>query len=168
LSSATWTVSDEAGERVASGRFVHAFPPVVEAGGVGYLIDGVSAAFAEADELARLDVDIAAEPANEDPLVHSLAVDGVEWTSGDDGGVVVSGRVANQTAAAVSEAYVCVVLKDAREEVLAAVYDVAVGPLDAGESRTFDTGYPGTPHVGPGDVAIAEAIAIGRETGDQE
>ena len=167
LSGATWTVSDDAGERVAGGRFAHAFPPVVEAGGVAYLIDGVSAAFAEPDELAQLDVEIVGEPASEDATLHPLAVDGIEWSSSDDGGVIVSGRIANQTTADVSEAYVCVVLKDNREEVLAAVYDVAVGPLEAGESRTFDTGYPGTPPVEPGDVGVAEAVAIGRETADQ-
>jgi hypothetical protein len=167
LSGATWTVSDDAGERVASGRFAHAFPPVLEAGGVAYLIDGVSAAFAEPDELARLDVDIEGEPAKEDALVHPLAVDDVKWTSSDDEGVVVSGRIENQSTAAVSEAYVCVVLKGDRQDILAAVYDVAVGPLDAGEARTFDTAYPGTPHVEPRDVATAEAIGIGRAT-DQE
>jgi hypothetical protein len=168
LSGAAWTVSDDAGEHVASGRFVHAFPPVVEAGEVAYLIDGVSAAFAEPDELARLDVEIVGKPASEDAIMHPLAVDIVEWTPSDDGGLSVSGRIENQSTAAVSGAYVCVVLKDDREEVLAAVYDVAVGPLDAGESRTFDTGYPGTPHVESSDVAFAEAVAIGRETADQE
>lgn len=165
LSTATWTVTDDAGDSVASGRFAHAFPPIVEPGGEAFLIDGVSAAFAEADELAKLEVEVQGEPVGDEDGLVALDVADVQWTSDDDG-VVISGRVENPSANAVREAYAAVVLRNDRDEILAAVYDVAIGPLGPGESRPFDTAYPGTPPVDPDEVAIADAVASGeRGTG---
>jgi hypothetical protein len=161
LSTATWMVSDEEGETVASGRFAHAFPPVVPAGGEAYLIDGVSAAFAEADELANLDVNVEGQPPGDDLAPVPLEVAAVEWTSTGDGGVAISGRVENPSADPTRAASVAVVLRNDRDEILAAVYDVAIGPLGAGESRTFETAYPGTPPVDPDEVATADAVATG-------
>jgi hypothetical protein len=161
LSTATWTVTDHAGDSVASGRFAHAFPPIVEPGGEAFLIDGVSAAFAEADELAKLEVEVQGEPVGDEDGLVALDVADVHWTSDDDG-VVISGRVENPSANAVREAYAAVVLRNDRDEILAAVYDVAIGPLGPGESRPFDTAYPGTPPVDPDEVAIADAVASGK------
>jgi hypothetical protein len=161
LSTARWTVTDEEGGAVASGRFAHAFPPVVEPGAEAYLIDGVSAAFAEAGELAKLEVEVEAESEDDDDRPVALTVADVDWTTTDDGGVVVSGRVENPSTDAITDAKAAVVLRNDRDEILAAVYDVAVGPMAAGESRTFDTAYPGTPPVDADDVATVVAIATG-------
>ena len=161
VSNATWAVSDDDGNRIASGRFAHAFPSVLEAGAQGYLIDGVSAAFAQPEELAQLEVEIPGHALDETVVPVALNVADLEWIASTDGGLEVSGRVENPSPALVEEAKVAVVLKDVQDDILCAVYDVAIGPLGAGESRSFDTAYPGTPPVSPGDVAAAEAIATG-------
>lgn len=161
LTGATWVVSDEAGEPVATGRFAHAFPPLVEPGGEAYLIDGVSAAFAEPDELARLEVQVPGEAVGEQETVVALDVADIRWTPADGGGVEVSGRVENRSVNAVRDAYAAVVLKNDQGEILAAVYDVALGTLSAGESGTFHTDYPGTPPIDPRDVAVVKALARG-------
>jgi hypothetical protein len=168
LSTATWTVSDEAGQPVASGRFAHAFPAVVEPGGEAYLIDGVSAAFAEANELATLEVDVQGEPAGHADAPVELEVADVEWTQTDEGGVVASARVENPSTEPVSEVSAAVLIRDGSGEIVAAVYDVAIGSLGPGESRTFDTAYPGTPPVDPDSVASAEGVATGDRGGTVE
>jgi hypothetical protein len=160
LSTATWTVTDDAGDSVASGRFAHAFPPIVEPGGEAFLIDGVSAAFAEADELANLDVEVEGASVGDEHGRVALSVADVEWRA-EDGGLVVSGRVENPSTNAVGETYAAIVLRNDRDEILAAVYDVAIGPLGPGESRAFDTAYPGTPPIDPAEVASADAVATG-------
>jgi hypothetical protein len=164
LSTATWTVVDDAGEEVASGRFAHAFPPVVEPGGEAYLVDGVSAAFAEADELTQLEVRVLGQSAGERDAPVPLEVKNLDWSPTEDGGVTVSGQVENASTEAVREASVAVLLRNDSGEILAAVYDVAIGPLAAGDSRPFDTAYPGTPPVDPAEVAAADAVASGERS----
>ena len=94
-SSARWTVSDDGGRTVASGRFSHAFPPVVRPGSEAYLIDGVSSAFAEPDELAHLEVEIDDRPVEEMDETVSLELSEFSWDRADNGGIQVICRVTN-------------------------------------------------------------------------
>jgi hypothetical protein len=161
-SAASWSVSDGAGDVTARGRFTHAFPGVVAPGGVVFFIDGVSAAFAEPAELAKLDVVMANEPMDEDGTLVPLETNDLSWTIADGGGLEVSGNVSNTSTGTVTDATVGIVVKDARGQVVAGVYSVDLGDLAAGESRPFTTAYPGTPPIDPAIVAGAEAAASGR------
>jgi hypothetical protein len=161
ISSARWAVRDNAGRTVASGRFSHAFPPVVQPGANAYLIDGVSSAFAEPDELAHLDVEIDDRPVDEIDETVSLELSELSWDRADDGGIQVICRVTNPSDQALADTHAAVVLSGERGEILAAVYDVAIGALGPGESRQLDTAYPGTPPVEPQDVTTVDGVAIG-------
>jgi hypothetical protein len=161
-SAASWSVSDEAGDIIARGRFAHAFPDVVAPGGEVYFIDGVSAAFAQPAELATLEVRIAGEPMDDDGTIVAIETNDLSWTAADDGGLEVSGEVSNPSTATVTDATVGIVLKDARGQVVAGVYSVDLGELAAGETRLFVTAYPGTPPIDPAVVASADAAASAR------
>lgn len=157
--AASWSVSDEAGDITARGRFAHAFPGVVAPGGEVMLIDGVSAAFAQPAELAKLDVQISNEPVEDDGTIVALEASDLSWTTADDGGLEVSGEVSNPSTGVVTNGTVGIVLKDARGQIVAGAYSVDLGELAAGETRSFVTAYPGTPRINPADVASAEAAA---------
>ncbi len=161
-SAASWSISDKTGDVTARGRFVHAFPGVVAPGGVVFFIDGVSAAFAEPAELAKLDVVIANEPMDDDGTLVPLETNDLSWTVADGGGLEVSGNVGNTSTGTVTDATVGIVLKDARGQVVGGVYSVDLGELAAGETRPFVTAYPGTPPIDPAIVAGAEAAASAR------
>lgn len=160
-SGTTWTISDDAGRVVSQGRFAHAFPPVVLPGGVVYLIDGVSATFAEPDELAELDVEIGVVQADSVDPVVPLQIANLSLSGTPDGGVNVSGVVTNSSDTPVSEATLGVVLKDAAGDIVGGAYDVAVGGLAPGATRSFETAYPGTPPIDAADVATVEGAASG-------
>ena len=157
----TWTVRNETSGVVASGRFAHAFPPVVLPGGTLYLIDGISATLADPDELDALEVEISGDPQERDADHVTLGIAALSWRGVEDGGLEVSGTITNATNASVRESTVGIVLRDAAGELLGGVYDIALGPLDAGESRVFVTDYPATPPIVVADVASAEAAAAG-------
>ena len=123
------------------------------------LIDGVSAAFAQPAELAKLDVQISSEPMEDDGTIVALEASDLSWTTADDGGLEVSGEVSNPSTGAVTNGTVGIVLKDARGQIVAGAYSVDLGELAAGETRSFVTAYPGTPPINPADVASAEAAA---------
>jgi hypothetical protein len=161
MSSARWTVSDEGGRTVASGRFSHAFPPVVQPGAEAYLIDGVSSTFAEPAELTHLEVDIDDRPVVYEDETLLLELSEISWDRADGGGVQVTCRVTNPSDQAAVDTHGAVVLSGERGEILAAVYDVAIGTLGPGESRQLDTAYPGTPPVEPQDVTTVDGVAIG-------
>jgi hypothetical protein len=161
-STASWAVSDQAGDVVARGHFAHAFPRVVAPGGEVYFIDGVSAAFAQAAELAKLDVGIDNEPMDDDGTIVRLETRDLSWMAADNGGLEVSGEVSNASTRTVTDATVGIVLKDARGQVVAGVYSVDVGELAAGETRRFVTAYPDTRPVDPAVVASADAAASAR------
>jgi len=161
-STASWAVSDQAGDVVARGHFAHAFPRVVAPGGEVYFIDGVSAAFAQAAELAKLDVGIDNEPMDDDGTIVRLETRDLSWMAADNGGLEVSGEVSNASTRTVTDTTVGIVLKDARGQVVAGVYSVDVGELAAGETRRFVTAYPDTRPVDPAVVASADAAASAR------
>ena len=118
-SAASWSVSDEAGDITARGRFTHAFPGVVAPGEEVYFIDGVSAAFAQPAELAELEVRILGEPMDDDGTIVRLETSELSWKAADDGGLEVSGEVSNPSTGTVTGATVGIVLKDARDQVIA-------------------------------------------------
>lgn len=91
----------------------------------------------------------------------TLGIAALSWRGVEDGGLEVSGTITNATNASVRESTVGIVLRDAAGELLGGVYDIALGPLDAGESRVFVTDYPATPPIVAADVASAEAAAAG-------
>ena len=134
-SAASWSVSNEAGDVTARGRFMHAFPGVVAPGGDVYFIDGVSAAFAQPADLAKLDVRIPSEPMDDDGTIVRLETSDLSWIDADDGGLGVSGEVSNAFDGTVTGATVGIVLKDARGQVLAGAYSVDLGELAPGETR---------------------------------
>ena len=156
-----WRVLDNRSAPVASGRFAHAFPPVVPPGGTVLFIDTVSATFAEADQIARLDAAIFAEPATTDDAVVSLRVSMVTWRSSEEGGVEVSGRVENPTSATVNDVMVGIVLRDRTGQILGGLYDIGLPSIEPGAGTTFVTDYPGAPPMAVEDIVTADGIASG-------
>jgi hypothetical protein len=163
-SSASWRVLDQAGAVVASGRFPHAFPSIVRPGAEAFLIDGLSATFAQVDELAVLDVELAAEAVDADgrgTTAVPLAIDGLAWERSPTGGIEVTGRVVNTSGMPVQEASVGVVLRDAEGDLLGGAYDVALGAIGPGAAAAFATDYPGLPPMDGDEVAEATGVAYG-------
>lgn len=153
-----YTITDADGDRIAASLFAHAFPPVLEAGERGYLIDTQSALFVDLDEVAGVGVDVAFEPA--DALLSRLEVSGIDWVETVDG-LVVSGSVTNSGNAAVEAGAVAVILLGSDGSILGAVYDVTdIGRLEPGASAPFSTGYPGTPPINPNRVASTVGVAF--------
>jgi hypothetical protein len=159
--ASTWAVIDQAGDEVARGRFAHAFPPVVPPDGMVLLVEDLMTSFERPEELAELKVELAVEPAGRPDEVVPLEVSDVSWSRSPEAGLAVHARVSNVSAVDVSRATVGVVLRDATGEILCGVYDVAVGKIEAGASRSVVTAYPGTSPIDPELVASAEGAAAG-------
>ena len=158
----TWRIRDRAGQIVASGRFAHAFPEVVAPGEHVLFIETLSATLAERSELSDLEIETDARPIDESakPIVL-LTVTDLTWGQAEDGGLLVRGRVSNETGLTVADVRVGVVLRDRAGSALGGLYDASIGTMTAGSVREFVSDYPGTPPVEPADVATAEAVAAG-------
>jgi hypothetical protein len=154
-----YTITDAGGNRIAGSLFAHAFPPVLEPGERGYLIDSQSATFVDLADIAKVEVDVAFEPGA--TAVARLEVSEVDWVESIDG-LVVSGAVTNAGPETVAAGAVAVVLLAADGSMLGAVYDVTdIGRLEPGASVAFSTGYPGTPPINPNRVATTVGVAFG-------
>ncbi len=152
-----YTITDAADERIAGSLFAHAFPPVLEPGERGYLVDTQSATFVNLEDVARVNVDVAFEPVG--AAVSRLEVSGVDWVETVDG-MVVTGTVTNTGAEAVAAGAVAVILLGSDGSILGGVYDVTdIGRLEPGAALQFSTGYPGTPPINPNRVASTVAVA---------
>jgi hypothetical protein len=157
-SESSFTIRDGEGASVAGGLFGHAFPPVVEPGERAYLIDTLSATFADPEEVVDVEVEVVFESTTD--TIRDIEVANVTWDSGPDG-LVVTGDVENGGEDEIGSAAVAVVLQDARSRVLGAVYDVTdVAALEPGASVRFSTAYPGLPPIEPGQIAAPVVVAF--------
>jgi hypothetical protein len=158
-SGSRYRILDVRGREVASGVFTYAIPESVAPGANAYLVETVSALFASAADVERVQVEPVTRPT--DVAAPRLDVRGLTWRRTADGGLEASGIVSNDSAAAVETGFVCVLFFDANAELIGAVYDLTdVQDLAPGRSATFSTAYPGTPPLAPASVARAEGIAF--------
>jgi hypothetical protein len=157
-SESSFLIVDADGAAVAGGLFGHAFPPVVQPGERAFLMDTLSATFADPDEIADVVVEVAFEPTAD--TLRAVDVADLEWTTGA-GGLVVSGDVQNAGTDEITSAAVAVVLLDARSRVLGGVYDLTdVAGLAPGVRVRFRTAYPGLPPIEPAEIAEAVVVAF--------
>jgi hypothetical protein len=158
-----YTIIAPNGLTVASGRFAHAFPPIVAAGGRAFLIDALAATFVDRSDLASVQIDVRSEPVAESATL--LTVEALHWTV-SQGPVVVSGQVRNDGATPVGPVAVGALLRDRADRILCGVYSVdhvaLVGP---GQSAAFSTSYPEVQLAVPTDAVRAEAVAFVRPGG---
>jgi hypothetical protein len=146
------------GLTVASGRFAHAFPPIVAPGQSAYLIDALAATFVDRSDLASVQIDLRSEPVAESATL--LTVEDLHWTV-TQGRVAVSGQVRNEGATPVGPVAVGALLRDRADRILCGVYSVDPVPLlGPGQSAAFSTSYPEVQLVVPTDAFRAEAVAF--------
>jgi hypothetical protein len=145
--SSTYEVVDEQGREVASGVFTAALPAMIGPSQTGYLIDTVSVAFVapSGEPAVTADVEaIATEPPETDLAIADLAA-----STGESGGLRVTGVVRNVGSRVADWVIAGAVLLGTNGRPLAAVYDPSdVGRLEPGASLPFDTEYPGAPPAG--------------------
>jgi hypothetical protein len=96
-----------------------------------------------------------------DDAVVPLKITDLTFASAPDGGVSVRGEVTNPSDRALSVATLAIVLRDGSGSLLGGVYDVAIGPLRPGATRSFETAYPATQPVDASEVATVEGAASG-------
>lgn len=157
-----YTITAPNGLVVASGRFAHAFPPIVQPGKRAFLIDALAATFVDLAELATVQIDLRSEAAEGAATV--LAVEDLRWEL-TQGRVVVSGQVRNDGTTQVGPVAVGAILRDRSDRILCGVYDVGhVALLAPGQSAAFSTSYPEVQLILPTDAVRVEAIAFVRSS----
>ena len=161
-STTTYEIRTRSGSPLHAGLFAYAFPHVIGPNESAYLIDTVDLDFVTPADVGSVRATVRARPAAGRPT--ALRVSGVSWTTGPDGGIVVSGSVANTSPRNVTRGVLGVVLLGARGEILGGVYDIThVGTIGAGRRVSFRTGYPGTPPVPAASVRSVRAFAFDLE-----
>jgi hypothetical protein len=159
----TWEVRSPDGFAVARGRFAHVFPRLVEPGATAWLVDALSATFAQPSELTTVSVTLDERPASavDAGEAESITVADVDWHLDAEGRLSVSGTVANGGSVPVARWSAGVILVDADGRPLAAAYEIgAEGPLDPGATASFSTAYPGSGPVAAEQVAEVIAVAV--------
>jgi hypothetical protein len=143
-STSTYRVGDENGDEVASGVFTAALPSSIGPGEVGYLVDTVSVAFVVPSGAPAVTAEVQAVAV--DRPTTDLVLADLAASTGDSGGLRVTGRVRNDGSRAVEWVIAGAVLLGGDGRALAAVYDPTDGGrLEPAASLTFDTEYPGAP-----------------------
>ena len=159
LSISSYRIVNADDQEVASGIFTAALPAAIAPGRIGYLVDTVSVVFVEPSDSDTVAIDVQAEAT--DPLAGALAVSDLQAAVGVGGGLRVTGRVRNEgtTESRWVMAGALVLTENARP--LGAVYDPSdVGRLGPGQTRSFDTEYPGAPPITDGLVAKLVGVAF--------
>jgi hypothetical protein len=153
-----YEVRDEGGDVVTSGRFTYPMPSTIAPGETAWFVDTMAAIFVEPEGDWSLTLEPQFAPAA--AAAPRYAVTDVDWNVSPDGKLVATGQVTNDTTAAGTQAIVTVILLDARGRPLAGLYDLTdAASLAVGESRAFETDYPGAPPVDPELVADVVAFA---------
>ena len=157
-----YEVRDERGDIVTTGRFTYPMPTTIGPGETAWFVDTMAAIFVEPEGDWTLSVDpqltLTAAPAARYP------VSDVAWNVNSDGVLLATGRVTNDTAEAATQPIVAVILLDTRGRPLAGLYDLNdAAMLEPGETRAFETDYPGAPPLDP--ALVAEVVAFAYEAG---
>jgi hypothetical protein len=85
----------------------------------------------------------------------------LRWRKDRSGAISVSGTVHNRNPTPVRNGAVGVILRGDHGELLAALYDpIDIANIPPMSSRTFTTGYPGTPVLDPKAIGSAEGFAF--------
>ncbi len=159
LSISSYRIVNPDDQEIAGGIFTAALPAAIAPGETGYLVDTVSVAFVDPTDSDRVETDVHAEAT--DPLAGTLEVSDLRAAIGVGGGLRVTGRVRNEgtTATRWVMAGALVLTQDGRP--LGAVYDPSdVGRLGPGQTRGFDTEYPGAPPISDGLTAKLVGVAF--------
>jgi hypothetical protein len=147
---------DGGGREIGSGVFTAALPGVVRPGGTAYLVDTISAAFATGKGPTKVETEVHAVRAQ--AATATLTVDALHASTGDDGGLRVTGTVRNDGDVATGPVVAAAIVLDAKQKPLGAVYDLSdAGPLDPHASYTFATSYPGAPPPPPDATVVGVA-----------
>ena len=159
LSISSYRIVTPNDQEIASGIFTAALPSAIAPGETGYLVDTVSVAFVEPTAADAVETDVRAEAT--DPLDGALTVSDLRAAVGVGGGLRVTGQVENEgtTATRWVMAGALVLAPDGRP--LGAVYDPTdVGRLGPGQTRGFDTEYPGAPPIPEGLTTKLVGVAF--------
>jgi hypothetical protein len=144
---------------IASGIFTAALPAAIAPGGTGYLVDTVSVVFVDPTDSDTVETDVRAEASA--PLAGTLAVSDLRAAVGVGGGLRVTGRVQNEGHKGTRWVMAGAVVLAADGRPLGAVYDPSdVGRLGPGQTRAFDTEYPGAPPISDGLTAKLVGVAF--------
>jgi hypothetical protein len=158
-SQSSYVVRGDDGRSLANGHFAYAFPSSIGPGERAYLIETAQLAFVSPEQVDRIepDVQIAASTARE----PELEVSDLSWTGTPNGDTLsLSGMVTNPSRTEVTNGVVGVIFLDAAGAIVGGLYDnVQVGKLAPGETRKFQTKYPGTGPLDPTAVASVRAFA---------
>lgn len=161
LSLSTYRIATANDQEVASGIFTAALPATIAPGETGYLVDTVSVAFVEPTDTDSVESDVQAVAT--DPPAGSLSVSELSAAVGVGGGLRVTGRVENEGTEATRWVMAGAVVLAPNGRPLGAVYDPSdVGRLGPGQTRGFDTEYPGAPPIAAG--VAAELLGVAFET----
>lgn len=156
-----YRVLDDGGREVAHGTFSHVFPPVVAPGGHGYMVDNLRVVFARVGDLARVTTTVSAAAASPEAVQRAkdLHVEALKWSTGEGGGLRVSGMVRNAGGVEQTDVATAVVLFGRDDDVLGLVYDLTdASTVRPGPATPFDTEYPGTAPADPNDVRRVEGM----------
>ena len=161
LSLSTYRIASADDQEVASGIFTAALPATIAPGETGYLVDTVSVAFVEPTDSDSVESEVQAVAA--DPPVGAFSVSELRAAVGVGGGLRVTGQVQNEGTKATRWVMAGAVVLAPNGRPLGAVYDPSdVGRLGPGQTRGFDTEYPGAPPISAG--IAAELVGVAFET----
>lgn len=159
LSLSTYRIATPDDREVASGIFTAALPATIAPGETGYLVDTVSVAFV--DPTASDSVETEVRAVATDPPAGALSVSELRAVVGVEGGLRVTGRVQNDGPEATRWVIAGAVVLAPNGRPLGAVYDPSdVGRLGPGQTRGFDTEYPGAPPIAAGVAAVLDGVAF--------
>jgi hypothetical protein len=163
-SQSSYVVRADDGRSVAKGNFAYAFPPSIAPGERAYLIETAQLAFVGPEQVGRIEpeVEVEVEAAEDTAREPELDVSDVSWTGTQDGDTLsLSGTVSNPSRAQVTNGVVGVIFLDAAGAIVGGLYDnIQAGKLAPGETRTFQTRYPGTGPLDPESIASVRAFAF--------
>jgi hypothetical protein len=152
-SASRFRVVDGGGRELASGLFTIALPGAIAPDETAYLVETVSAAFVVGNGTPKVETTVEAVPADEPAT--SLQVTELQAEVGPDGGLSLKGTVENKGTTPADVLIAGGVVLDAEGRPLGAVYDPGLaGPVAAGASVPFETGYPGAPPPPDGDATL--------------
>lgn len=160
-SATSYDVHDQGGGSIASGTFAFAFPEVVQPHATAWFVDTVAAPFGRPPQVGRIDVAVAAEPADatEAAPSHLRVLDAHAQPAGTS--VAVTGEVVNRGSRAALDPIVGTLLRDARGGIAGAAFDsTGIGALGAGQQDGFRASFPGLPPLAPNQVGRIEVVAF--------
>ena len=155
------SLPSSAPDEEAVATFVHS--DVYEAecfGPVAYLIETAQVAFTSPEQVGTIEPDVTVAESETGGL--ELDVSDLTWTGTQDGdSVLLTGTVSNPSRDQVTNGVVGVIFFDGAGAVVGALYDnIQAGKLAPGETRTFQTRYPGTGPLDPESIASVRAFAF--------